>query len=142
MSYEHYSRVWSSVWLEPWTDDMRTVAFYLITGPHRRSEGLYRLPLEYIVTDLSWPSKRVRTAFDALLACGFADYDPERQLVLIINALKRNKLNPNQCKGVAKAFRELPLSPLLERFISLAQTSNKDLSKELAKDWPRVGKGP
>lgn len=138
MSYEHYSRVYSSIWAEAWTENMRTLAFYLLTGPQRRTEGLYRLPLAYASGDLDWQPKRLKGALDALIAEGFVEHDPKAHLVLLVNALKRNGLNPKQRIGVIKAFRELPPSPLLERFVSLAGEFNKELWEELAKAFPSL----
>jgi hypothetical protein len=124
MSAEHYSRVWASIWMEPWADDTRTVALYLLTGPHRRSEGIYRLPLGYATEDLKWPIRRFRAGFDELLACDFIEYDPDAQIVLVVKALKRHSFNGNQHKGIAKALAELPPTPLLKRFVSLCQAYN------------------
>lgn len=139
MSYDHYSRVYSSIWLEPWTEDMRTVALYLLTGPHRRSEGIYRLPLQYASSDLKWPAKRFQVAFSALIQCDFIAYDTEAQIVLILNALKRNGLNDKQIVGVVKAVRELPPTSLYERFESLAEAFNEKLAKALVEASSRNG---
>lgn len=138
MSYDHYSRVYASIWIEPWKEDARTLAFYLLTGPQRRTEGFYRLPLDYARSDLQWQQKRFRSAFDALLAANFVEHDPETHLVLIVNALKRNGLNTLQVRGVVKAIREFPRTPLLERFISLAETHNVTLWEELVKAFPTL----
>ena len=138
MSYEHYSRVYSSIWAEPWTENMRTLAFYLVTGPQRRTEGLYRLPLAYVEGDLDWQPKRLKAVLGALTAEGFVEHDPKAQLVLLVNALKRNGLNTKQRIGVVKAFRELPPSPLLERFVSLSREFNQQLWEDLAEAFPSI----
>jgi hypothetical protein len=132
VSYDHYSRVWAAIWLEPWTEDMRTVAFYLLTGPHRRSEGIYRLPLGYAVEDLKWTTRRFRSAFDGLVDMGFVEYDEDAKLVLIVNALKREGFNGKQIEGIVKALAELPPSPLVDRFTALARSLNESLAKALA----------
>jgi hypothetical protein len=139
VSYEHYSRVWAAIWLEPWTEDMRMLAFYVLTGPHRRSEGLYRLPLEYASSDLHWSAKRLRAAFDALVAADFIEYDHDTQILLVVNALKRHKLNGKQRTGVVNAFRELPPTPLRERFQSLSEAYDKDLAELLTDACGRNG---
>lgn len=139
MSDEHYSRVWASVWSEPWDNDMKLLAFYLLTGPKRRTEGLYRLPLEYAMGDLGWPLKKVRDVLTKLETTGFVVYDKSAQIVLILKALKRNGLNDNQIKGVVKAFTQLPASPLRERFESLSQEFNEKLAKALVEACSRNG---
>lgn len=139
MSDDHYSRVWASVWAEPWDNDMKLLAIYLLTGPKRRTEGLYRLPLEYAMGDLKWPLKKVRDVLSKLEVVDFVDYDKETQLVLVLKALKRHGLNDNQIKGVVKAFTQLPDSPLRKRFESLSQEFNEKLAKALAEACPRNG---
>ena len=139
MSDEHYSRVWASVWAEPWDNDMKLLAFYLLTGPKRRTEGLYRLPLEYAMGDLKWPLKKVRDVLAKLEAVDFVDYDKETQIVLVLKALKRHGLNDNQIKGVVKAFTQLPDSPLRKRFVSLSQAFNAKLADALAEACSQNG---
>lgn len=139
MSDDHYSRVWASVWAEPWDNDMKLLAIYLLTGPKRRTEGLYRLPLEYAMGDLKWPLKKVRDVLSKLEAVHFVDYDKETQLVLVLKALKRHGLNDNQIKGVVKAFTQLPDSPLRKRFESLSKEFNTKLAEALAEDCSRNG---
>ena len=117
---------------------MRTLAFYLVTGPQRRTEGLYRLPLAYVEGDLDWQPKRLKAVLGALTAEGFVEHDPKAQLVLLVNALKRNGLNTKQRIGVVKAFRELPPSPLLERFVSLSREFNQQLWEDLAEAFPSI----
>ena len=44
-----YFRVSPAIWRAgTWTDDMRVLACYLLTSPHRTLEGLFILPQGYI----------------------------------------------------------------------------------------------
>jgi hypothetical protein len=128
-----YFRVGPSVWTDhAWGDDERLAALYLLTSPHRRTEGIFRMPLEYAATDIGWTAKRFRKAFDQLLADGFVEYDEKASVCLIVNALKWQKPeNPNQVKAAVKAFASLPVSPLRERFVTLARTLCPTLAEAL-----------
>jgi hypothetical protein len=132
-----FYRVGPSIWLEPWDDDTRSVAFYLLTSSHRTTEGLFRLPLEYARTDMRWTMKRFEGAFAKLLAAGFIEHDREAQVVLLVNALKwQAPANPNQIKAAVKAVAELPASPLLIRLLALAVTHCQPFAQALRERFP------
>lgn len=136
-----YYKVGPSFWMDhAWGDDERLVALYLLTCPHRSTEGLFRMPLAYATTDLGWPVERFRKAFDQLLADGFVEYDEEASVCLIVNALKwQRPENPNQVKSAVKALEVLPRSPLQSRFVTLAQTLCPTLAQALSEG---LGKPP
>ncbi len=122
---------------------MLSVAFYLLTGRHRRTEGIYRWTLDYGAKDMSnevrkWTARRFRKAFDGLVDDGFVEYDPEACVVLIVNALKRHGLNGNQITGVVNAVEKLPETPLLARFVALAQQFNQPLFEKLIERFPQA----
>ena len=132
-----YFRVGPSIWLEPWTDDARYVAFYLLTCPHRSTEGIYRLPVEYAVADLGWSRQRFGRGFDELLLAGFAQYDSLAAVVLIEQALAwQAPENPNQIKAAVRAVGTLPQTPLLTHFLSLAERFAERFAKALVEGLP------
>ncbi len=138
----HFSLVWSDILAEPWSDDMLLVAIYLLTCRQRRTEGLYRWTLGFGAPDMSneqrkWSDGRFRKAFNALIDDGFVEYDDRAHVVLIVNALKRHKLNTNQITGVVNAAAQLPATPLLDRFIGLAEQFNEALHKALTERFPQ-----
>lgn len=130
-----YYRVGPSIWDEPWTDDQRYMAVYLLTCRHRNTEGLYRLPMSYVVEDLGWTAKRVAKAFDALVECGFVMHDPDARVVFIVKAPDwQGSKNSNQITGGVRAIREVPPSRLDEPFLKAWESVSKDFAKELRKD--------
>lgn len=139
MADESYHRIGSRIWHERWDDDTMLVALYLLTNEHRTSEGIYRLPLEYGATDRRWPMKRFSRAFDVLVAENFVEYDPDAQVVLIVNALKwQQPGNPNQKKGAMRKLLALPRTPLLKRFEELTLIHAPDLHQFLSKEAPQL----
>ena len=135
MSDRTYYRVSPSIWhpkRRHWTDDMRLLAMYLLTSPHRNTEGLYYLPLGYIETDLDWGSDRVSdtvcdrvsdrvshrvsNALSQLEAEGFVEYDYEARVVFLVNALRyQPPVGPKQITGAVRALRDIPETPLFQR---------------------------
>jgi hypothetical protein len=119
---ERYYRVGVSIWTQPWDESTRLAALYLLTCPHRTTEGLFRLPIEYAATDLGWPARRFAKALGELVADGFIEHDPDAQVVLIVNALKwQAPQNPNQATAAVRVLRTLPATPLLTRLYQLAE---------------------
>lgn len=119
-----YYKVGPSFWLDhDWNDDERLAALYLLTCPHRTTEGLFRMPLTYAATDMGWELSRFKAAFSRLLTDGFVEYDDQASVVLIVSALKwQAPENPNQVKAALRAIDKLPETPLLSRFRTLAET--------------------
>lgn len=132
-------KFWTTVQAEAWSEDARTLALYLLTCPHRTTEGLFRLPKAYILDDLDWTSKRLTEPFAELLARGFIDYDEQARWVLLVGALKYNAPeNPNQAKAAAKRALECPEGPLTSHFRRLAERYAQRLAEQLPEGF---GKG-
>ena len=129
-----WRRVWCSIWREPWPEDVRTLALYLLTCEHSTTEGFYRLPLEYGYADLQWPPKRFHAAFKVLRDSEFCEYDEKARVLLIPKALGRNKPNGHQVTAIVKALRSFPPTPLLKRFRSVAGEHSEALAEALDKD--------
>lgn len=127
-----YYRVSPEFWTDHrWDDDTRLAGLYILTCPHRTTEGIFRLPLDYAASDLAWTVKRFRKAFERLRADGFIEYDDDAQVCLIVKALRwQAPTNPNQVKAAMKALSSLPPTPLLDRFGSLAERHAERLSDE------------
>jgi len=136
MGEHRYHRVspkfWTTAQSEGWSEDTRTLALYILTGPHRTTEGLFRLPISYISEDLDWSPQRLREPFGELLCMGFIDYHEPSRWLLIVNALKWQTIeNDNQAKGAAKRLAECPESPLTSTFKRLAEQYAERLLKQL-----------
>ena len=139
----NYQRVYTTVWDQPWDEDTRYLAFYLMTCKHRVTEGLFRLPKPYAWADLRWAPERFERAFSTLLADGFAEYDPAAEVLLLPKALELQQPgNTNQIVGATRALERLPDSFLFQRFYEIAKTFAKAFAKALAKAFPeRLAEG-
>lgn len=136
-----YYRVSPRFWTDhAWSDDARLLALYLLTCPHRTTEGLYRLPLAYARDDLGWSPQplgkglpeRLRQALAELLASDFCSYDDTAQVVLIHKALKHQAPeNHNQVTSALRMLEDLPPTPLTSTFKRLAERFCKRLAERL-----------
>lgn len=134
-----HNRVYPSYWTNNphWSDDAKLLGLFLLTGPHRRTEGIYRLPVGYMAGDLGWTDKRTRAALAELLADEFVQYDEKVSVVFICKALKHQGIdNPNQIKAAIKALKELPRTELTAAFAKAAQRFSEPFAERLREQFP------
>jgi len=131
--YYHVSpRFWQDPKVRAWPEDMRMLALYLKSSPHRNMVGLFYCPLAYIASDLQWDMARLDAAFTGLLQEGYIAHDPDAQLVLIVDALADDPPdNPNQRKHAVGLVQELPTTPLVETLIQTADEVCPELADDL-----------
>lgn len=140
-----YWRVSPKFWSDPkvlaWDDDTRLLALYILTCPHRTTEGLFRLPPPYVLADLGWPAERLAEPFARLLSDGFIEHDPTTHVVLIVKALEyQAPENPNQVKAAVRLLADLPPAPALTcHFRRLAERFCERLAEGLPEGF---GKPP
>lgn len=137
-----YYRVSPSIWTEPWAEETRTLALYLLTCQHRSTEGLFRLPVPYIQVDLGWPARRIETHLKKLEEAGFLLRSGD--VILIKKALKHQApVNPNQVKHALSAIETVPATVLDKEFLALAERFSQRLAQSLPERFPeRFGKPP
>jgi hypothetical protein len=116
-----HSRVFSLFWKRGkdrgWDDATKLLASYLLTGPHRRSEGIYSLPLYVAAGDLGWTEKKVREHMQVLTETMFALYDETAEVVLLLNALEHEPpTGVKQLTAAVKQMRGVPSSWLFGVF--------------------------
>lgn len=124
-----------------WTEDMRFLAIYLMTSPHRNMVGLFYCPLVYMENDLQWQSKRLRVAFDALSSANFIRYDDKAQVIFIINSLKHDSPGTGkQVEGAIRVLKGLPFTPLLKDLLDAATMQCECLANamRMAFDWQSI----
>ena len=139
MSAGRYYRITPRFWQDSdvrneWTEDMRMLAIYLMTSPHRNMVGLYYCPTTYMENDLQWKPNRIRIAFDALSSpnVDFVRYDEKAQVVFLVNGLKHDSPSTDkQVKGAITALRNLPTTYLLNDLANAAQVLCECLSNAI-----------
>ena len=144
MATGRYYRITPRFWLDPdirneWTEDMRLLALYLLTSPHRNMVGLFHCPPSYAINDLQWNEKRFRNGFEALLQASFIQYDEASQVVLIPNAVRYDPpSNDNQVTGSLNALASVPETFLLLALADACDNAAAKLEDEKAADRCRA----
>lgn len=130
--YRLSPKFWSDPMVIGWDDDTRLLALYLLTCPHRTTEGLFRLPRLYALADLGWSTERFDEGFRRLQDDGFIEWDPAAQVVLIVKALQwQSPDNPNMVKAALRQLAMVPETPLKARFRQLAERFCERLAEGL-----------
>lgn len=135
-----YNKISPKFWTDEkvlfWDDDTKLLALYLLTCPHRSTEGLFRLPKPYIAADLQWDMERLRKPFEKLIEDGFIKYDEATSIILLCQALKYQRPeNQNQEKNAIKKLKELPETPLMWDLIELAKQYAEQFAKRLVEQF-------
>jgi hypothetical protein len=121
--YTHlHSVLWCDGKYKAMQDDFYQLLFvYLLSSPHGNMIGYYRLPPQYVATDMDRPIDLVCQGMGALQSEGFIAYDEPTNVLLIYNFLKWNPINSlNQAKGAVKVAAAIPKCPLLPGFVACA----------------------
>lgn len=120
---------------------MALLGLYILTCEHRTTEGIFRLPREYMAADLpgSWPASRLDASLDALLAQDFLRYDFKACVVLLPNAMKYQRPDTSQQqKAAVRNVRNLPKTPLLADFFEAADRFAKPFAQALTQALPQA----
>lgn len=135
-SYQNVSQLfWKDPKARKWSDACRSLALYLLTGPHANTEGLYWLPIDYVCADLSWTPKKAADTLDELERDGFCRRHDETETIIVVKALKyRTPSGEPQLKGAVKQVSEVPASPLFHIFRDSAERYAPELLPYLDKE--------
>ncbi len=128
-----FTRVWSNPDFRARTPDARDAWIYLLTSPHRTTEGLFRLPIPLAAYDLQWTTERTALAFSELEQAGFIALDHDAALVWLVNAVAwNNPRGPKQVQGAVNALAEVPPSALRSLYLARCRQANADLADAIA----------
>ena len=134
------SNFWTDSHILKLSSEAKLLAIYLITSPHSNTQGLYRLPFEYVCADLGNPLQTVIKQFNELECNGFLMIDRDQKMVLICNPNYRERIeNPNQAKSLESMFNDLlnssPLKPRLAALILGRSTHFRSVFLDGLKDF-------
>lgn len=140
MSAATYFRVGSQFWQDAsdsgWDNDTRLIALYVLTSPHRITEGLFRLPVAYVVADTGFAQPKIEKALKRLERDRFMERDGD--MVLIRKALKwqapRSEANAKHAVAQLKGMR----TPLLGRLLALAIEHSDKLADAMRAAMPEL----
>lgn len=133
------NRMWSDPRYRAMSEDARHAALYVLTCPHRNTEGLFRLPLPLAAYDLQWATSRTVQAFDELTAAGWIVVDPTTDLVWIVDAVADDPpKGPKRTKGAVNKLSDTPVSVLRGRYVAHCRAVFPALADAIVADlgWP------
>ena len=113
MQLDRYRKVSCQVWLDQkflsLSDDAKLVFLLILTHPNLSSFGAMKVSPASLTDELGWLTERLSTAFQEVLANGFAKYDQRARLLVLSNFMKHNKpASPNVVKSWVGGYKELP----------------------------------
>lgn len=108
------SSIWRSKRFRQLHNDLaRLVYLYLHTTTHGNSAGAFVLPPEMAALELKVPAEGVRAAFVNLAEARLIRYDPEEELIQIINFFRFNAISSRKhLQGPVRIIQALPYSPV------------------------------
>jgi hypothetical protein len=148
-----YHPVYPALWDRTMRDlggPATVVRLYVLTCPHRLSEGLYHLPVGYIQHDTGLEPQHVDQALRELTAARLVDYDPDAEVILDRTALKfaplRNGVDretgavrvDKRIAGAVRKLEHVPPTPLLAELYRLAVEHSPALAEAMAVEWPEL----
>lgn len=107
-----YTMIQTDIWVEEefleLSEDSRFLLLYLFTTPHSTSLGCFRIPIDYIASDLQWSTERVSKALYACQTSKFLEFSRNGWL-FVPKVLEWNRnINANQWKNLKKLFDQIP----------------------------------
>lgn len=91
----------------------RLVYLYLHTTTHGNSAGAFVLPAEMAALEMKLPPDEVRAAYHELAAVRLVRYDPEEELLQIVNFFRFNAIaSRKHLQGPMRIVMALPRSPV------------------------------
>ena len=141
-------QMWNDKKFRELSDDGKLVFIFVLTHPHMSSIGGMRGTIEGLSAELKWTLKRFAEAFGEAISMDMIRCDKEACLIILPNFIKHNQPeSPNVIKSWARAFDEMPESPLkFELFQCLMEASGtftepfskafESLCKDIGKSMP------
>ncbi|HOV88042.1 MAG TPA: hypothetical protein PLM79_16925 [Syntrophobacteraceae bacterium] len=134
-----YGKIYVSFWTSADTSSLsmeaKLLGAYLLSSSHTNMIGCFRLPVQYVCSDLQFASESVLNAFAELSTIGFATYDEKHQWIIIHNFLKWNRIeNHNQGKAAMKLAEQIPSRSILNPYmVKSLETFGKHLPESAMK---------
>lgn len=112
-------KIWASPDFQELSPDGKLIFIYLFSNSHRNEAAIYRITPKTISNETDLPIDRVEKALTELQP-RVIKYDWDNNVVWVINAVKYQKLSPNEVKAIKKNLEEIS-HPFVEEFLSYYQ---------------------
>ena len=113
---------------------------YVLSNPHRLSEGLYELPAAYVSRDLDMTTEEILQAFDNLERERAIMYDRDAEVIFDRYALTLlPPKSPKQLEGAIRKLRGVPRTPLRAELWKAATIHVPLLADAMFEAFPELG---
>ncbi len=132
-----YAAVSTPMWsaeLRRCSTEARYLRAYIATCPGRATEGLFPFSLGYAQADMGLTEEALREALAELQQAGIIEWDPQRELVLDLEALEVANITSEtdkRIRGALVQLRGLGNTPLMESFLRLAEAKSPALARAI-----------
>ncbi len=95
-------KIWASPDFQKLSPNGKFIFIYLFSNSHRSESGVYRITPKTISNETDIPVAEVEKALQEIMDINLIKYDFEQNIVWVINAVKYQKLSPNEVRGIYK----------------------------------------
>lgn len=134
-----HTKIWSSPDFQQLSPHAKLVFIYLFSNSHRNEAALYRITPKTISNETDLTVAEVDNAMAELEGAGLVKYDRDAYIVWVVNAVKYQKLSPNELKAIDRNLQEI-FHPFTEDFRRYYEGTLKDLGST-SKGTSVKGKG-
>ncbi len=100
-------KIWSSPDFQALSSDGKLVFIYLFSNSHRNEAALYRITLKTISNETDLDMDQVNNALFELVSGGLIKWDKDGNIIWVVNAIKYQKLSPNEVTGIKKSLASI-----------------------------------
>ena len=109
-------KIWSDPKFEGIMPNSKLLFVYLLTCPHRNESGLYNISLNKICFETSLSLGKVKESMSQLCQKGLTQYDNEKEVVWVVNAVKYQALNKNCITSIGNDLEKCSSNCLRKNF--------------------------
>jgi hypothetical protein len=95
-------KIWASPDFQKLSPNGKFIFIYLFSNSHRSESGVYRITPKTISNETDIPVAEVEKALQEIMDINLIKYDFEQNIIWVINAVKYQKLSPNEVRGIYK----------------------------------------
>jgi hypothetical protein len=137
------TRMWNAN-LRRCSVEARLVRAYIATCPGRTTEGLFPLPLGYANADTGLSEEVISGALVELQEAHIIEWDPNREMVLDLEALEVANIrseSDNRVRGAIAQLRGLGDTPLKASLLRVADRYSPVFARAIRDEFPEFAQG-
>lgn len=134
-------KIWSSPDFQQLSPHGKLVFIYLFSNSHRNEACLYKITPKTISNETDLTIEQVNEVISEIENAGMVKYDRDNFILWVINAVKYQKLNTNEKKGILNSLKPIKDHPFYNEFMDKYSEVFESLPKSSEDDIKSSGKG-